>query len=87
MFNQGNLTNKLIENFNIDKNNSFMYYLCLFISFIIIFIILLIIVQYSWNQSISKIFNIREITMIETVWLYILASILFTRTVFLNPNN
>jgi len=87
MINQGNFTNKLLENFNIDRNNSFMYYFCLFISLIITFIILLIIVQYSWNESISKIFNVREITMIETVWLYILASILFTRTVFLNPNN
>jgi hypothetical protein len=64
-----------------------MYYFCLFISLIITFVILLIIVQYSWNESISKIFNVREITMIETLWLYILASILFTRTVFLNPNN
>jgi hypothetical protein len=87
MINQGNFTNKLLENFNIDQNNSFMYYFCLFISLIITFIILLIIVQYSWNESISKIFNVREITMIETLWLYILASILFTRTVFLNPNN
>lgn len=87
MINQGNFTNKLLENFNIDQNNSFMYYICLFISIIITFIILLIIIQYSWNESISKIFNVREITMIETVWLYILASILFTRTVFLNPNN
>ena len=85
MINQGNFTNKLLENFNIDQNNSFMYYFCLFISLIITFIILLIIVQYSWNESISKIFNVREITMIETIWLYILASILFTRTVFLNP--
>ncbi len=84
MFNQGYLTDKALENFNIDKNNSFMYYICLFISFVITFIVLLIIVQYSWNESISKIFNVREITMIETVWLYILASILFTRTVFLN---
>ena len=87
MFNQGRFTNKLLENFNIDQNNSFMYYFCLFISVVITFIIILIIVQYSWNESISKIFNVREITMIETVWLYILASILFTRTVFLNPNN
>ena len=87
MINQGNFTNKLLENFNIDQNNSFMYYFCLFISLIITFVILLIIVQYSWNESISKIFNVREITMIETLWLYILASILFTRTVFLNPNN
>ena len=85
MINQGNFTNKLLENFNIDQKNSFMYYICLFISFVITFIILLIIVQYSWNESISKIFNVREITMIETVWLYILASILFTRTVFLSP--
>ena len=85
MINQGNFTNKLLENFNIDQQNSCMYYICLFISFVITFIILLIIVQYSWNESISKIFNIREITMIETIWLYILASILFTRTVFLNP--
>lgn len=85
MINQGNFTNKLLENFNINQQNSCMYYICLFISFVIVFIILLIIVQYSWNESISKIFNIREITMIETIWLYILASILFTRTVFLNP--
>jgi hypothetical protein len=87
MINQGNLTNKLLENFNIDQNDSFFYYLCLFISILMIFIIILIIVQYSWNMSISRIFDVREITMMETFWLYILASILFTRTVFLNPTN
>ncbi len=87
MINQGNLTNKLLENFNVDQNDAFFYYMCLFISILITFIVILIIVQYSWNNSISKIFDIREITMMETFWLYILASILFTRTVFLNPTN
>ena len=87
MINQGNLANKLLENFDIDQNDYFFYYLCLFISILITFIVILIIVQYSWNKSISKIFDIREITMMETFWLYILASILFTRTIFLNPNN
>jgi hypothetical protein len=86
MINQGIFTNKLLENFNVDQDDSFIYYLCLFISIIITFIVILIIVQYSWNMSISKIFDIREITMMETLWLYILASILFTRTVFLNSN-
>ena len=87
MINQGNLTNKLMENFNVDQNDSFFYYLCLFISILITFIVILIIVQYSWNKSISKIFDIREITMMETFWLYILASILFTRTMFLYQPN
>jgi hypothetical protein len=86
MINQGIFTNKLLENFNVEQDDSFIYYLCLFISIIITFIVILIIVQYSWNKSISKIFDIREITMMETFWLYILASILFTRTVFLNSN-
>lgn len=87
MINRGNFTNKLMENFNVDQDDTFFYYMCLFISILITFIVILIIVQYSWNKSISKIFDIREITMMETFWLYILASILFTRTIFLNPTN
>ena len=87
MIYQGNFTNKIIENFNVNQDDTFFYYLCLFISILITFIVILIIVQFSWNRSISKIFDVREISMMETFWLYILASILFTRTIFLNPNN
>ncbi len=87
MINQGNFTNKIMENFNLRQDDTFFYYLCLFISILITFIVILIIVQFSWNRSISKIFDVREITMMETFWLYILASILFTRTIFLSSNN
>jgi len=87
MINQGNFRNKIMENFEINQEDVFFYYLCLFISILITFIVILIIVQFSWNRSISKIFDIREITMMETFWLYILASILFTRTIFLSSNN
>jgi hypothetical protein len=87
MINQGNFTNKIMENFNLNQDDTFFYYLCLFISILITFIVILIIVQFSWNRSISKIFDVREITMMETFWLYILASILFTRTIFLSSNN
>ena len=75
------LVNNKIKCMMSDKDNNkldeSMSIISLLIIVILSYFIITFVLQYAWNKSVSKIFNLPQITMGDAIWLLIVSIILF----------
>jgi uncharacterized membrane protein len=74
-----NITENIYHMINKNTNNetSWTFIILVLILLVVAFYALSLFLQYAWNNSISKIFDIRNITASESIYLMIVAMILF----------
>jgi heme/copper-type cytochrome/quinol oxidase subunit 2 len=80
---------KYLQNLTLNKsmrqNNPLLYGILAAVSFVIVFIIMLWILQFAWNNSLSKVAptSVKELNIVSAFWLVIAVRILFHYNLFL----
>ena len=73
---------RLLQNLTLNRsmrqNNPFLYGILAAVSFVIVFIIMLWILKYAWNNSVRTVVpSVSDMTLISAFWLVIAVRILF----------
>ena len=74
---------KYLQNLTLNKsmrqNNPLLYGILAAVSFVIVFIIMLWILQFAWNHSLSKVVptSVKDLNIVSAFWLVIAVRILF----------
>jgi hypothetical protein len=73
---------RLLQNLTLNRsmrqNNPLLYGILAAVSFVIVFIIMLWILQFAWNNSVRKVVSsVSEMNIISAFWLVIAVRILF----------
>lgn len=73
---------RLLQNLTLNRsmrqNNPLLYGILAAVSFVIVFIIMLWILKFAWNNSVSKVVpSVNDMNLISAFWLVIAVRILF----------